>query len=55
MPASTVDDTGAAITSMDNAANAAEVEHGLTASTVIGILLMPADSSQNEIVFDQRI
>jgi len=55
MPRTTADDTGAAITSMDNAANCAEIEHGLTTSTTIGILLMPADSSQNEIVFDQRI
>jgi len=42
-------------TSLDNAANAAEVEHGFTVSTVIGILKMPADSVQNEIVYDQRI
>lgn len=41
--------------SMDIAAVAAEVEHGQSASTVIAILKMPADSTQNEIVFDQRI
>ena len=41
--------------SLDIATNAAEVEHGNTASTAIGILKMPADSTQPELVFDQRI
>lgn len=44
-------------TSFDNAGNASDVEHGATAgtSTLIGILKMPADSVQPEIIFDQRI
>lgn len=40
---------------LDLATITAEVEHGHTASTVIGILKMPADSVQAEIVYDQRI
>lgn len=40
--------------SIATATVAAEVEHGGTA-TVIGILKMPADSAQPELVFDQRI
>lgn len=44
-----------AIVSLDTAAYTAEVEHGNSASTTIGILKMPADATQNEIVFDQRI
>ena len=44
-----------AIVSLDTAAYTAEVEHGNAASTTIGILKMPADATQNEIVFDQRI
>lgn len=43
------------VTSFDNAVNAAEVEHGHTASTLLGILKMPADSVQPELVFDQRV
>lgn len=54
MPSRCPDGAGAT-TSLDNAANAAEVEHGHSASTVIAILKMPADSAQPEIVFDQRI
>lgn len=46
---------GAALQDLDIAAWAAEVEHGNAASTVIGILKMPADSTQNELVYDQRI
>ena len=42
-------------TSCDVALNAADAEHGQSASTVIGILKMPSDSTQSEIVFDQRI
>jgi hypothetical protein len=45
----------AAGTTIDVAAVAAEREHGLAASTVIGILKMPADSTQSELVYDQRI
>lgn len=44
-----------AIVSLDVATYAAEVEHGATASTTIAILKMPADSVQNELVFDQRV
>lgn len=44
-----------AIVSLDDATLTAEVEHGNAASTTIGILKMPADSTQNELVFDQRI
>jgi hypothetical protein len=47
--------SGAATTSLDNAANASDVEHGLTASLTLGIMKMPADSVQAEIVFDQRV
>lgn len=54
MPRETIDSTGAVAT-IDIAAIAAEVEHGRTASTTIGILKMPADSTQNELVYDQRI
>lgn len=41
--------------SLDTATIAAEREHGLAASTVLGILKMPADAVQPELVFDQRI
>jgi hypothetical protein len=45
------------VTSLDNAGNAAEVEHGAAAgaSTILGVLKMPADSVQPEIIFDQRV
>lgn len=45
------------VTTTDNAANGAEAEHFAAAgnATTIAILKMPADSQQNEIVFDQRI
>jgi len=46
---------GAALQDLDIAAWSAEVEHGLAASTVIGVLKMPADATQNELVYDQRI
>lgn len=55
MPRRAVNTAGGAVESLDVAAITAEVEHGLAASTTIGILKMPADSVQNEIVFDQRI
>lgn len=55
MPRRAINTAGSAVESLDVAAITAEVEHGLSASTTIGILLMPADASQNEIVFDQRI
>jgi len=55
MPRRAINTAGAAVESLDVAAITAEVEHGLAASTTIGILKMPADSVQNEIVFDQRI
>jgi hypothetical protein len=32
-----------------------QVTFGKTASTTLGVLLMPADSEQNEIVYDQRV
>jgi len=53
MPQSAWD--GAALQVLDIAAWSAEVEHGRAASTVIAILKMPADSVQNELVYDQRI
>lgn len=46
--------TGGAIKTCDNAGNAAEVYVGNTA-TVIGIVKMPPDAVQNELVYDQRI
>lgn len=48
---------GAAIVSTDIAGWAAESEHAAApnSSTVIGVLKMPADSTQNELVYDQRI
>jgi len=55
MPRTAINTAGAAVVSLDAATITAEVEHGLTASTTIGILKMPADSIRNEIVFDQRI
>jgi len=54
MPAGAIDG-GGTFRSFLNAANSAELEHGLAASTVIGILKMPADSVMNELVYDQRI
>ena len=57
MPSTAINTAGAAVESCDAANLSAEVEHGATAgtSTIIGLLKMPADSVQNEIVFDQRI
>lgn len=56
MPNRTLNDASAALVIPGaDAANAAEVEHGHAASTTIGILKMPADAVQPEIVFDQRI
>lgn len=40
---------------LDVATLTAEVEHGQSASTILGVCKMPADSVQPEIVFDQRI
>lgn len=51
MPAYDITNTEA----IDIATLTAEVEHGQSASTTLGILKMPSDSTQNEIVFDQRI
>ena len=55
MPRRAVNTAGAAVESLDVAAITAEVEPGRAASTPIAILKRPADSVQNEIVFDQRI
>lgn len=40
-----------------NAGNCAEVEHGWAAAdvTIMGVLKMPADATQAELVYDQRI
>lgn len=46
--------TGAAV-SLDVAALASEVANGNTASTLLGVLKMPPDSEQFEIVYDQRV
>lgn len=46
--------TGVAI-SLDIATIASEVANGQVASTLIGILKMPPDSEQFELVYDQRI
>jgi len=46
--------TGAAI-SLDIAGLASEVANGNTASTLLGILKMPPDSEQFELVYDQRV
>lgn len=54
MPREAIDGGGTA-RSLDDAANAAEVEHGRSASTLIAILKCPADSSVNLMVYDQRI
>ena len=43
------------VTSCDNAGNASQVANGQVTSTILAILKMPSDSSQPEIVFDQRI
>jgi len=51
----TQNDGAGATTSFFNALNSADAEHGLAAATVIGILKMPADAVQPEVVFDQRI
>ena len=55
MPRRAINTAGGAVESLDVAAITAEVEHGLAASTTIGILKMPSDAVQAEIVFDQRI
>lgn len=55
MPRTTVNTAGAALVSLDDVLVSAEVEHGATASTTLGIMKMPADSAQNEIVYDQRV
>jgi len=55
MPRTAINTAGGAVESLDVAAITAEVEHGLAASTTLGILKMPADSAQPEIVFDQRV
>jgi len=55
MPRSAINTAGGAVETLDVAALAAEVEHGLAASTLLGILKMPADAVQPEIVFDQRV
>lgn len=54
MPREAVDG-GGTVRSLDDAANAAEVEHGRAASTTLAILKVPADSELNELVYDQRI
>lgn len=46
--------TGAAI-SLDIAGITSEVANGQTASTTLGILKMPPDSEQFELVYDQRV
>ena len=46
--------TGVAI-SLDVAALTSEVANGNTASTLLGVLKMPPDSEQFEIVYDQRV
>lgn len=48
-------DGGGTVRSLDDSANAAEVEHGASASTTIALLKVPADSSVNLMVYDQRI
>lgn len=55
MPRSTINTAGNAIVSLDDATTAAEREHGLSASTTLGVLKMPADSAMSEIVFDLRV
>jgi hypothetical protein len=54
MPSGAIDG-GGTFRSFLNAANSAELEHGLAASTLIGILKMPADAVMNKLVYDQRI
>jgi len=46
--------TGAAI-SLDVASTTSEVANGNTASTLLGVLKMPPDSEQFELVYDQRV
>lgn len=53
MPRATAQ-TGALI-SLDTANQAVEVANGATASTTLGVLKMPPDSTMNELVYDQRI
>jgi len=48
-------DGGGTVRSLDVAGCAAEVEHGRSASTLIAILKVPADSNINELIYDQRI
>jgi len=48
-------DGTALLSSLDIAGIASEVANGAAASTTLGILKMPADSAQPEIVFDSRV
>jgi hypothetical protein len=45
----------AGATAATTASFSSEVTNGAASATIIAILRMPADSTQNEIVFDQRI
>ena len=55
MPRVVINTAGGAIVTLDTATYTADTEHGIAASTLMGILKMPADSAQPEIVFDQRV
>ena len=55
MPRTAINTAGAAVESLDDATLTSDREHGIAASTLLGILKMPADSVQPEIVFDQRV
>jgi hypothetical protein len=44
-----------AVVSLDVASTTSQVANGATASTTIGILKMPPDSEQFELVYDQRV
>jgi hypothetical protein len=55
MPRTAINTAGVAVETLDVAAITSDVEHGHAASMLLGILKMPADSAQPEIVFDQRV
>lgn len=48
-------DGGGVVRDFDVAGCTAEVEHGLAASTLIGVLKTPPDSDLSELIYDQRI
>jgi len=53
MPSETL--SGGAIVTIDAAARSLELANGNAASTIMGVVKMPADAVQDEILYDQRV